>query len=178
MTIKVGDNEMKSIEKLLEEKFDLTQKKINIISQRLDYDIDDEKNIINIGKRKSEYGDYYIGGGEYLILGKKILASKRKIYPHSSDDEWISGSIGFLDFIQKNDIIVVSIFGIEPEYQGKCYGNKFIKKIEEIAKDRNVKKIKFIAVEKDNERMIKLLKSFGYYETRGYNPEIFVKDIV
>ncbi len=141
---------------------------------------DGKVSIENIGKRKSVgMKSEFVSDIERLILGEKIPASERKTLKAQREyiNEWVSGSIGFLDFIQENNIISVTVMGIEPEYQGRGFGKKLIEKIEEIAKKRNIKTIEFMAVDEENEEMVYLLKKYGYCSTRGYNPEIFIKEL-
>lgn len=138
--------------------------------------------IKNIGKRKSVTGDFYLGDRERLIMGEPIPASERKTFTPQREylGDWISGSIGFLDFVQTGDIISVSELGLEPEFWGKGHSNKLIEAIEKLAEERNIKTIEFVAVDivgPDTKPMIGLLEKYGYKPTKGYNPEIFVKSV-
>ena len=134
-------------------------------------------NIKNIGKRKSAYGDYYVSDTERIIVGEKIPASQRKIFtPKEYGSNWVSGSIGFLDFCQEDNAISVGEMGIEPQYQGRGFGEMLVEKVEQIAEERGMETIRFIAIEEGNEPMINLLKKRGYRPIRGFNPEIFVKE--
>lgn len=129
-----------------------------------------KNNIINLGKRKAVgMNREFVSDTERLIIGEKIPASDRKTFPAQREyiSEWVSGSVGFLDFVQEGNIISVTIMGVEPKYQGGGFGKKLIEKIEEIAKERNIKTIKFIAVDKEeNESMIYLLNKYGYRPTK------------
>lgn len=144
--------------------------------------VDKEINIENIGKRKSATGDFYLGDRERLIMGEPIPASERKTFTPQKEylSDWISGSIGFLDFTQAGDVISISELGLEPEFRDMGYGNKLMETIEKLAEERNIKRIEFIAVDTEGPEtkpMIGLLKKYGYKPTRGYNPEIFIKEL-
>lgn len=110
----------------------------------------------------------FLSDTERLILGEKISSWQRSVFKEDKNDgEWVSGSVGFLDFAHKDNMIFVSTMGVESEYQKQGFGAKLIEKVEEIAKERKAEAIKFIAVRMNNIGMVKLLGNYGYYPTRG-----------
>lgn len=137
-------------------------------------------NIENIGKRKSNLTPgLIVSDTERIIVGEKISADKRKVFTPLETTHWDTGSIGFLDFFHNEEEKIISIgeLGIEPKYRSKGYCKKLIEKVEEIARERNVEEIKFIAVEEKNIPMVELLGKRDYKPSRGVNPEIFVKKL-
>jgi ribosomal protein S18 acetylase RimI-like enzyme len=74
-----------------------------------------------------------------------------------------NGSLmGCLYFQQENSQISILLIVIEPSYRGKGYAKRLLAELEEVARQRNIKKLVACGVDKVKSSIVGLLKKNGY----------------
>jgi len=125
-----------------------------------------------IGKKMSMFDpNKPINDIERLIVGEKMPQSDRITWPSkSSVPDWISGSIGFLDFIEvekEEKFIDLYMIGIEPNYRRQGYATKLIKALEDTTIKRKISKIEVHGIFIENKPMLFLIEKLGYKQILG-----------
>jgi len=132
-----------------------------------------------IGKRPSVVNPgSCVNNIERIIAGEEIPQRQRLTWPgDNSVAQWISGSIGFLDFeVCRDDnqqaFAYLRLLGIEPPYRKQGYATKLIKEFERIILERQISRILTSSIKIENDAVLSLMEKLGYTESLIDDPKI------
>ena len=132
-----------------------------------------------IGRRPSVVNPgNYVDNIERIIAGEEIPQRQRLTWPgDNSIAQWISGSIGFLDFEGCRDdsqqtFTYLRLLGIEPPYMRQGYATGLIREFERIIIERQISRILTSDIKIENEAMLSLMEKLGYTESLIDEPKI------